>query len=171
MSCRPSAQSAAILILALTLLSSTFLSETVVMPGLVVDDLLGIAQPRAGEGDLDLGAALAADRTNRAQRGRGRARPRAHETRRQQAARKKTAESHEGASTTVVDPGGSGEQVLDDLAAVDDLDRAGCREPSAPCRRRFPAGDRRSWPGLPGRSGRSRARWPSHSTGRKSSPA
>ena len=39
---------------------------------LVVDDFLGIAQTRAGERDFELGPALAADRPDRAQRGRGR---------------------------------------------------------------------------------------------------
>ncbi len=40
--------------------------------GLVEEDLLGVAQPGAGEGDLDLGAALAADRPDRRQAGAGR---------------------------------------------------------------------------------------------------
>ena len=39
---------------------------------LVVDDLLGVAQPRSRECDFQFGAALAADRTDRAQRRRGR---------------------------------------------------------------------------------------------------
>ena len=43
------------------------------------------------------------------------------------------------------------QQVLANLAAVDDLDRAGRRGPSVPCRRRCPAGGRRWWPGRPGR--------------------
>ena len=123
-SCRPSGQSAAILILALTLLSSTFLSETRRDPGLVVEDLLGIAQPCAGKRDLELGAALAADRADRAQRGRGRAPLAGRQTRKQNACSLDRSRQRQARMTERIRRGcaSSGQQLLDHLAAVDDLD-------------------------------------------------
>ena len=111
---------------------------------LVVDDLLGIAQPGARERDLHLGAALAADGPDRAQRRRGRRtgvdqatskaasidaearRMRSSQTRSTHATISEATNaepSHRGRRPSGPKfTGSSSQQVLDDLAAVDDLD-------------------------------------------------
>ena len=68
-SCRPRAQSGAILSFGPDVVVVDLLEAERRDARLVVDDLLGVAQPRAGKCDLQLGPALAADRTNRAEDG------------------------------------------------------------------------------------------------------